>query len=67
MYRQVLSELARARSWDVHFNDAKSVEGQAASLLAERAEDVLHGPRARMGPPWTKDHRTALAAAILAG
>jgi hypothetical protein len=27
---------------------------------------VLHGPRARLGPPWTKDHRTALAATVVA-
>jgi hypothetical protein len=24
-------------------------------------------PRARLGPPWTKDHRMALAATIVAG
>jgi hypothetical protein len=66
MYRQVLSELAHARNWEVHFYNAKEVVGQAASLLADRADEVLHGPRARMGPPWTKDHRTALAATIVA-
>ena len=27
---------------------------------------ILHGPRAMLGPPWTKDHRTALAATVLA-
>jgi hypothetical protein len=67
MYRQELSELAHARGWEVHFYDAKAVLGQAASLLAERADEVLHGPRATLGPPWTKDHRTALAATITAG
>jgi hypothetical protein len=36
-------------------------------MLAERADEVLQGPRATMGPPWTKDHRIALAAAIVAG
>ena len=66
MYRQVLSELAHARGWDVHFYNAKEVEGQAISMLAERADAVLHGPRTTLGPPWTKDHRTALAAAIVA-
>ena len=65
MYRHVLSELAHARDWEVHLYNAKEVEGQAASMLAERAEAVLHGPRATMGPPWTKDHRTALAATIV--
>ena len=66
MYRQELAELAHARGWDVHVYDAKAVLGQAAGMLAERAHDVLHGPRARIGPPWTQDHRIALAATIVA-
>jgi hypothetical protein len=65
MYRQVLAELAHEREWDVHVYDAKAVERQASALLGERAHDVLHGPRAALGPPWTKDHRVALAATIL--
>ena len=67
MYRQILSELAHERGWEVHLYDAKAVEGQAARRLAERAEEVLHGTRARLGPPWAKDQRTALAAAIVSG
>jgi hypothetical protein len=67
MYREVLADLARARGWDVHLYDAKDVEDQAASILAERANDVLRGPRATLGPPWAKDHRMALAATVLAG
>jgi hypothetical protein len=67
MYRQVLSELACARDWQVHLYDAKDVVGQAVGILAERAEEVLQRPRAMLGPPWTKDHRTALAATIVAG
>ena len=66
MYRQVLAELARARGWAVHLYDAKDVEGQAADVLGERAAEVLRGPRAALGPPWAKDHRTALAATIMA-
>jgi hypothetical protein len=66
MYRQELAELAHARGWDVHVYDAKSVVGQVTARLAGRAEDVLQGPRTRLGPPWTKDHRVALAATILA-
>jgi hypothetical protein len=65
MYRQVLSELAHARGWEVHLYDAKAVERQAARILAERSDEVLHGPRAMLGPPWTKDHRIALAATIV--
>jgi hypothetical protein len=67
MYRQVLVDLAHARGWEVHFYIAKLVEAQAASKLAERAEEVLYGPRATIGPPWGKDHRMALAATIIAG
>lgn len=67
MYRQVLDAQARARGWDVHFFDANDVEARAVSQLAERAEEVLFGPRAALGPPWTKDHRMALAATIVAG
>jgi hypothetical protein len=67
MYRQVLAELAGLRGWVVHFYDAKDIEARAVSMLAERADEVLLGPRATMGPPWTKDHRMALAATIVAG
>jgi hypothetical protein len=67
MYRQELDELAHARGWEVHLYDAKAVVDQAVGLLAGRAEEILHGPRVTMGPPWTKDHRIALAATIVAG
>ena len=67
MYRQVLAELARARGWDVHFYDGKRVEAEAAGLLGARADDILRSPRAKLGPPWTKDHRVALAATVVAG
>jgi hypothetical protein len=67
MYRQELAELAHARGWDVHLYDAKAVVDQAARMLAERADEVLDGPRAKIGPPWTRDHRIALAATVVAG
>jgi hypothetical protein len=66
MYRQELSALAHARGWEVHAYDAKTVVSQAAIMLAERADEVLHGPRATLAPPWTRDHRIALAATIVA-
>jgi hypothetical protein len=65
MYRQVLAGLARGRGWDVHLYNAKDVEAEAARILGERADEVLHGPQATLGPPWSKDHRLALAATIL--
>ena len=66
MYRQVLAELAHARGWAVHLFEAKDVEAQAAAILGDRAHDILHGPRATLGPPWSSDHRIALAATVLA-
>jgi hypothetical protein len=66
MYCEVLAELARARGWAVHHYDARVVERDAARILGERADDVLRGPLATLGPPWTKDHRTALAATVVA-
>lgn len=44
---------------------ASVVRATAASLDA-LADDVLDGPRARLGPPWTKEHQQALAATVLA-
>jgi hypothetical protein len=67
MYRQVIAEVAHQRGWAVHQYDAKHVVAQAATILGERADDVLDGPRARLGPPWTKEHRLALAATVVAG
>ncbi len=67
MYRQLFAELAIERGWAVHLYDAKTVLDLAAGVLGDRAESVLQVPRARLGPPWAKDHRVALAAAIVAG
>lgn len=66
MYLQVLADVAAERGSAVHLYDARSVEAQARSSLGGVADRVLEGPRARLGPPWNRDHRTALAAAILA-
>jgi hypothetical protein len=66
MYCQVLSECAHVRAWEVHLFDARNVEAQAARILGERAGDVLRRPRATLGPPWTRDHRIAFAATIVA-
>jgi hypothetical protein len=66
MYLQVLSEIAHEHGWALHLYDAKDVESRAAGVLGARAHEVLHGPRAALGPPWTKDHRMALAATVMA-
>ncbi len=67
MYREVLVDLADGRGWDVHFYEAKNVIARASDVLGARADEVLQGPRATLGPPWGKDHRTALAATVVAG
>jgi hypothetical protein len=65
MYRRVLADLGRARGWSIHFYEAKDVETEAARVLGDRADAVLYGPRTTLGPPWSKDHRMALAATVL--
>jgi hypothetical protein len=67
MYCMVLADVGRALDWDIHAYDAKCVEAEAARVLGARADDVLYGPRTTLGPPWSKDHRTALAATVVAG
>ena len=66
MYCKVLGHLATERGWDVSTYDARTVEADAALTSGDRANHVLHGPRTTLGPPWAKDHRVALAAAIIA-
>jgi len=65
MYCQVLAELGRERGWAICFYNPKDVEDRAVRILGERANEVLHGPLTTLGPPWSKDHRLALAATIL--
>jgi len=65
MYCQILADAAADRGWEVHLFDAKTVEREAMEVLGDRADAVLHGPRKRLGPPWAKDHRIALAATIV--
>src|SRR4029079_1392889 len=67
VYRHLLAELPHDGGGEVRCYDAKHVEAQAAARLGERADVVLRGPRATLGPPWTKDHRVALAAIVMAG
>ena len=66
MYCRVLAQLALERGWAIHTYNARSVEDEAVRILGDRANEVLRSPRARLGPPWSKDHRMALAATIVA-
>ncbi|HWF16213.1 MAG TPA: hypothetical protein VG244_08550 [Acidimicrobiales bacterium] len=64
MYRQVLAELAREHGWIVKLYNANNVIEDAVRSLGEQSDEVLDGPRVTLGPPWTKDHRMALASTI---
>jgi len=67
MYRQALAGAAAGRGWSVHWYDAKQVPAAASAAL--RIPDLdAHFRRLRksLGPPWGEDHRTAMAAAVVA-
>jgi hypothetical protein len=67
MYRKALAAAADARGWSVHWYDAKKVFDAARQAL--RIEDLdAHFLKLRksIGPPWSKDHKLAMAAAIVA-
>jgi hypothetical protein len=67
MYRQALAAAAEARGWAVHWYDAKKVCDAAGKAL--RIDDLdahFLELRRSIGPPWSKDHRVAMAAAIVA-
>jgi len=67
MYRQALAAAAQARACAVHWYDAKRVF-PAASQALHVADLDAHFLQLRksIGPPWSKDHKTAMAAAIVA-
>jgi hypothetical protein len=67
MYRKALAAAAEARGWAIHWYDAKKVLAAAGEAL--RIEDLdAHFLQLRrsIGPPWGKDHRVAMSAAIVA-
>jgi len=67
MYRKALASAAEARGWPVHWYDAKKVLGAASKVLrAGNLEAHFLQVRRAIGPPWNKDHKLAMAAAIVA-
>jgi hypothetical protein len=67
MYREALAQAAIARGWSVHWYDARTVyEAAARALGRPRIDELLDETGAALGPPWQKDHRQAMAAAIAA-
>lgn len=67
MYRTALAAGAQARGWPVHWYDAKSVL-DLANRASPGGDFDAHFLRMRqsIGPPWNKDHKLAMAAAIVA-
>jgi hypothetical protein len=65
MYRKALASAAEARGWPVHWYDAKTVLGAARQALGvENLDAHFLQVRRAVGPPWGKDHKLAMAAAI---
>ena len=66
MYRKALASAAEARGWPVHWYNAKSVLGAASQALrVENLDAHFLEVRRAVGPPWDKDHKLAMAAAIV--
>jgi hypothetical protein len=67
MYRQALAAAAEARGWAVHWYDAKKVLDAASAALRIKDLDAHFVQlRRSIGPPWSMDHKLAMAAAIVA-
>ncbi len=57
MYRDELARVAEEMGWFVHWYDAKNVVSEPLRTLIDRTGKSL-------GPPFTRDHRNAMAAAL---
>ncbi len=67
MYRKALAAAAEARGWVIHWYDAKKVfEAAREALRIEDLDAHFLQLRKSIGPPWSKDHKLAMAAAIVA-
>lgn len=67
MYRRALAAAAEARGWGVHWYDAKKVFGAASVALGiEDLDTHFLQLRKSIGPPWSIDHKLAMAAALVA-
>jgi hypothetical protein len=67
MYRKAIAAAAEARGWAVQWYDAKKVFHAASEALGiEDLEAYFLQLRRSIGPPWGRDHKLAMAAAIVA-
>jgi hypothetical protein len=65
MYRQAVATAADARGWTVHWYDPKRVfEVASRALGVDSLDRHFRNVRRAVGPPWTQDHRLAMAAAL---
>lgn len=65
MYRHALADAASSRGWSVDWYDARSVFVEAARALDLKTIDPHLAEVGRsLGPPWRKDHKIAIAAAL---
>lgn len=68
MYREALASAATVRGRAVYWFDAKTVgEAAARALRVARFDAHFLQIRKAVGPPWSGDHKLALAGAIVAG
>jgi hypothetical protein len=66
MYRKALASAAEARGTPVHWYDAKKVlEVASQALRVENLDAYFLEVRKAIGPPWDKDHKLAMAAAVV--
>ena len=67
MYRKALAAAAERRGWAVHWYDAKKAfDGARAALGIEDLDAHFLQLRRSIGSPWGKDHKVAMAAAVVA-
>lgn len=63
MYRNAIAAAAGARGWTVHWYDAGKVFHLAAEALGIQDLDAHFSLlRRSIGPPWSRDHKVAMAA-----
>ncbi len=67
MYRKAIAAAAQTRGWPVYWYDTKNVLDKASKALhVENFDAHFVRMRSTLGPPWNKDHKLAMAAAIAA-
>ena len=66
MSRKALASAAETRGWPVCWYDVKTVLGAASQVLGvENLDAHFLQVRRAVGPPWDKDHKLSIAAALV--